>query len=225
MELVQDVISFILHLDAHLATLIAQYGLWTYAILTLIIFLETGIVVTPFLPGDSLLFAAGALSATTALDPVILFGLLTTAAVVGDAVNYWIGARVGTRLFDGRIKYLRQSHLELTHRFYEEYGARTIVIARFVPIVRTVAPFVAGCGAMTYRKFVFYNVAGAVLWVGLLVFGGYLFGNIRIVRDNFALVILAIIIVSLLPAAIEFVRARRRRPAPPQECPPRGQPS
>ena len=208
MELLQQIISFVLHIDVHLAAIVEQYGAWTYAVLTLIVFCETGLVVTPFLPGDSLLFATGALSANAALDIWLLFFLLTTAAIVGDAVNYWAGKYIGMKLFDGRIPYLKPEHLTRTHAFYEKYGGKTIVIARFVPIVRTVAPFVAGAGTMTYSKFFAYNVSGAILWVGSMLSAGYFFGNIPIVRENFGLVVIAIIILSILPAVIEVLKAK-----------------
>jgi membrane-associated protein len=208
MSFVRDIIDFILHIDVHLATIVSQYGGWTYGILFLIIFCETGLVVTPFLPGDSLLFATGALAAATDLNIIILFVLLTAAAILGDAVNYWVGKTVGEKLFDGRIRYLRREHLDRTHAFYEKYGGKTIVIARFVPIVRTFAPFVAGMGSMSYGKFAAYNVGGAILWIGSLLLAGFLFGNLPIVRDNFGLVIIAIIILSILPAVIEIVRGR-----------------
>ena len=209
MSFIREALDYILHLDAHLATLVAQFGTWTYAILFLIIFAETGLVVTPFLPGDSLLFATGALAAVTDLNVFILFVLLTIAAILGDAVNYWVGKNVGMRLFDGRIKYLKPEYLDRTHAFYEKYGGKTIVIARFVPIVRTFAPFVAGMGSMSYAKFATYNIAGGVLWIGSLLFAGYLFGNIPIVKDNFGLVIIGIIILSILPAVVELVKGRR----------------
>lgn len=208
MDLIRSAIDFILHIDVHLATIVSQYGAWTYAILFLIIFCETGLVVTPFLPGDSLLFATGALAAATDLDVIVLFVLLTIAAILGDAVNYWVGKTIGERLFDGRIRYLKREHLDRTHAFYEKYGGKTIVIARFVPIVRTFAPFVAGMGSMSYSKFAMYNVGGGILWIGSLLFAGYMFGNLPIVRDNFGLVIIAIIILSILPAIIEIVRGR-----------------
>ena len=201
-------VDFILHVDVHLASIVAEHGAWTYGVLAAIVFCETGLVVTPFLPGDSLLFATGALAATTMLDIRVLFALLAITAIVGDAVNYWTGAHIGTKLFDGRIPYLKQAHLDRTHAFYEKYGGKAIVVARFVPIVRTVAPFVAGCGRMTYARFALYNVLGAVLWTGVMLFGGYLFGNIPVVRDNFGLVVIAIIVVSLLPVAMQFVRPR-----------------
>ena len=208
MSFVRNAVDFILHIDVHLATIVSQYGGWTYGILFLIIFCETGLVVTPFLPGDSLLFATGALAAATDLNVIILFILLTAAAILGDAVNYWVGKTVGEKLFDGRIRYLRREHLDRTHAFYEKYGGKTIVIARFVPIVRTFAPFVAGMGSMSYAKFAAYNVIGGIVWIGSLLFAGFLFGNLPIVRDNFGLVIIAIIILSILPAVIEILRGR-----------------
>src|SRR5687768_759443 len=208
MSFIRDAIDFILHIDVHLATIVSQYGGWTYGILFLIIFCETGLVVTPILPGDSLLFATGALAAATDLNVIILFVLLSIAAILGDAVNYWVGKTVGEKLFDGRIRYLKREHLDRTHAFYEKYGGKTIVIARFVPIVRTFAPFVAGMGSMSYGKFAAYNVFGGILWIGSLLFAGFLFGNLPVVRDNFGLVIIAIIILSILPAVVEIVRGR-----------------
>jgi len=209
MDAILALVDFILHIDVHLASLIAEYGVWTYAILTLIIFCETGLVVTPFLPGDSLLFAAGALAVTTTLDVSVMFVLLTIAAIVGDAVNYAVGAWVGTKLFDGRIRYLKQEHLDRTHAFYEKYGGKAIVIARFVPIVRTVAPFVAGAGRMTYARFAAYNVGGAILWIGSMLGAGYFFGNIPIIKANFGLVVIAIIVISVMPAIYEAMRGRK----------------
>jgi membrane-associated protein len=201
----------VLHLDRHLSTVIQDYGVWTYVILFLIVFCETGLVVTPFLPGDSLLFAIGTFAAVGALDLGLVILLLSVAAVVGDAVNYAIGYRVGPRVFSSdRSRLLNRAHLERTRRFYERYGAKTIVIARFVPIVRTFAPFVAGIGRMRYGRVAAYNVAGGVGWVVILTLGGYLFGNIPVVRRNFSLVILAIIVLSILPAVIEVIRERRR---------------
>ena len=208
MDAILALVDFILHVDVHLASIVQEYGAWTYGVLTAIIFCETGLVVTPFLPGDSLLFATGALAATTELDMWVLFPLLTVAAIVGDAVNYWTGSRFGTKLFDGRIPYLKQAHLDRTHAFYEKYGGKAIVIARFVPIVRTVAPFVAGCGRMTYARFALYNVLGACLWIGSMLFGGFLFGNIPIVRENFGIVVIVIIAASLVPVVVEFLRPR-----------------
>ncbi|MDQ7842135.1 MAG: DedA family protein [Armatimonadota bacterium] len=211
-----ELIDFVLHLDRHLDAALTQYGTLTYALLFGIVFLETGVVVTPFLPGDSLLFAAGALAARGSLDPVLLLVLLTAAAILGDTVNYWIGALVGPRVFRAeRARLFRRDHLERAHRFYETYGGITVVLARFLPIFRTFVPFVAGIGRMTYHRFLTYNVAGGILWVSLFVVGGYYFGNLQVVRDNFTLVILAIILISLLPASLETLRhVRRARQAP-----------
>ncbi len=210
MEFIPRIIDFVLHLDKHLSTLIQTYGLWTYLILFLVIFLETGFVVTPFLPGDSLLFAAGTFAAAGALDILWLFILLSAAAVLGDTVNYWIGHFVGPKVFSKeKTRFFKKEYLDRTHRFYEKYGAETIIIARFVPIVRTFAPFVAGIGRMSYWKFISYNVIGGIGWVALFIFGGYFFGNIPFVRKNFSFVIIAIIIISVLPAAYEVLRHRR----------------
>jgi membrane-associated protein len=192
---------------------ISEYGTWTHLILFLIVFCETGLVVTPFLPGDSLLFAAGTFAALGALDLWMMVLLLIGAAILGDTVNYWVGAYIGPRAFGGNLRFLRQEYLDRTHAFYERHGGKTIILARFVPIIRTFAPFVAGVGAMTYPRFLTYNVVGAVLWVGLFVLGGYFFGNIPTVRENFTLVILAIIALSVLPIAVEAIRARWSRPA------------
>jgi membrane-associated protein len=213
MDLVHSVIDLFLHLDRHLGELISQYGIWTHLILFLVVFCETGLVVTPFLPGDSLLFAAGTFAALGALDLWLIVVLLIAAAIIGDTVNYWIGAYIGPRAFRGDIRYLRKEYLDRTHAFYEKHGGKTIILARFVPIIRTFAPFVAGVGAMSYPTFIMYNVVGAVLWVGIFVLGGYFFGNITVVRENFTLVILAIIAISVLPIAFEALRARRSRPA------------
>jgi len=213
MDLLPRLIDLFLHLDQHLGQLISQYGIWTHLILFLIVFCETGLVITPFLPGDSLLFAAGTFAALGALDLWLVMLLLIVAAIVGDTVNYWIGAYIGPRAFKGDIRFLRKEYLDRTHAFYEKHGGKTIIMARFVPIIRTFAPFVAGVGAMSYPKFITYNVVGAVLWVGLFVLGGYFFGNISVVRENFTLVILAIIAISVLPIVVEALRARRSRPA------------
>jgi membrane-associated protein len=192
---------------------ISQYGTWTHLILFLIVFAETGLVVTPFLPGDSLLFAAGTFAALGALDVRLVIFLLIIAAIIGDTVNYWVGAWVGPRAFSGRVRWLRKDYLDRTHAFYEKHGGKTIILARFVPIIRTFAPFVAGVGAMNYGQFLLYNVVGAVLWVGIFVLGGFFFGNIPVVRENFTIVILAIIAISVMPIAIEALRARRSEPA------------
>ena len=216
-------IDFIVHIDAHLLELAAQYGNWLYGILFLIVFAETGLVVTPFLPGDSLLFAAGALAATDGPtgEPILrlelMTGLLLAAAILGDAVNYAIGHYIGPRVFTATDetgwthKLLNRRHLAQAHAFFEKYGGKAVVFGRFVPIVRTFVPFVAGAGAMTYSTFAFYNVAGAVLWVGVCVGLGYLFGNVPIVNQNFSLVMLGIIVVSLLPAVYEVLKHRKSR--------------
>ena len=210
MDLLHRIVDLFLHLDQHLGQLISQYGTWTHLILFLVVFCETGLVVTPFLPGDSLLFAAGTFAALGSLDLWMIVLLLILAAILGDTVNYWIGAYVGPRAFSGDMRFLKKEYLDRTHAFYEKHGGKTIILARFVPIIRTFAPFVAGVGAMSYTKFITYNVVGAVLWVGLFVLAGYFFGNISVVRENFSLVILAIILLSVLPIAIEALRARRR---------------
>jgi len=213
MELIKQLIDFILHIDSHMAEIIRSYGVWTYAILFLIIFCETGFVVTPFLPGDSLLFACGALAASTgALDPALLIVLLSIAAIAGDTVNYWIGAYIGPKAFTKEdSRFFKKKYLIQTHEFYEKYGGKTIIIARFMPIVRTFAPFVAGIGKMTYPKFLAYNVIGGIVWIASFTLLGYFFGNIPIVKRNFTLVIIAIIILSILPSVIEVIRHRRRK--------------
>lgn len=213
MELIREFIDFFLHLDEHLSQLITRYGTGTHLILFLIVFCETGLVITPFLPGDSLLFAAGTFAALGALDLQLLIVLLTVAAIIGDTVNYWVGSYIGPRAFGGNVRFLKTEYLERTHAFYEKHGGKTIILARFIPIIRTFAPFVAGVGSMSYPKFLTYNVVGAVIWVGLFVLGGYFFGNIPTVRQNFTLVILAIIALSVLPIVIEALRSRRSRPA------------
>jgi membrane-associated protein len=213
MELLQSFLDLFLHLDQHLSRVIADYGVWTHLILFLIVFAETGLVITPFLPGDSLLFAAGTFAALGSLDLWLLVVLLIGAAILGDTVNYWVGAWVGPRAFGGNVRFLRKDYLDRTHAFYERHGGKTVILARFVPIIRTFAPFVAGVGAMSYSKFILYNVVGAVLWVGLFVPAGYFFGNIPAVRKNFTLVIFAIIAISVLPILLETLRARRSRPA------------
>jgi membrane-associated protein len=204
-------IDVFLHLDMYLATVIQQYGIWMYGILFVVVFLETGVVVTPFLPGDSLLFAAGALCARGELAVGWLFLLLFAAAVLGDTVNYSIGHLVGPRAFQGQNRFFKREHLTRTHQFYERHGGKTIVLARFIPIIRTFAPFVAGIGRMSYGRFVAYNILGGLLWTALFVFGGYYFGNQPVVKRNFTYVILAIIVISLLPLGIEFVQNYRRK--------------
>jgi membrane-associated protein len=210
MELILQLIDLFLHLDKYLGEVIRTYGLWTYLFLFIVIFIETGLVVTPFLPGDSLLFAAGTFAGLGDLNAALLFFLLSLAAVLGDTVNYWIGHFVGPRAFSGEIRFLKKEYLDRTHAFYEKHGGKTIILARFIPIIRTFAPFVAGVGAMTYSHFITYNVVGGVVWVGLFVFVGYFFGNLPIVQENFSLVIIAIILISVLPGVIEFLRERSR---------------
>ena len=206
-ELLTWAIDVILHLDKHLDVIIRTYGLWTHLLLFLIIFCETGLVVTPILPGDSLLFAAGTFAALGSLNLTGIVVSLSVAAVAGDTVNYWIGHLVGPKVFTQKTsRFFKKEYLDRTHQFYEKYGGKTIIIARFVPIIRTFAPLVAGIGSMTYVRFIAYNVVGGVGWIMILVLAGYFFGNVPIVRRNFSLVILAIIIISILPGAIEFVR-------------------
>ena len=212
MELLSALIDIVLHLDRHLVLLIQEYGSWIYLILFLIIFCETGLVVTPILPGDSLLFAAGAFAAIGSLDVNRLFVLLSIAAIAGDTVNYAIGSFVGPKIFSREdVRFLKKEHLARTHHFYEKYGAKTIILARFVPIIRTFAPFVAGIGSMTYWRFLSYNVVGGIAWIATFVVGGYYFGNLPIVSRNFTLIIMAIIVISVLPGVIEVVRQRYRR--------------
>ena len=203
-------IDLFLHLDEHLNDIFQQYGAWTYAILFLIVFCETGLVVTPFLPGDSLLFAVGALSAGGGLDIGVLFALLAVAAILGDTVNYWIGNTIGPRAFSGNVRFLKKEYLERTHLFYEKHGGKTIILARFMPIIRTFAPFVAGVGSMTYGRFFMYNIVGGIVWVAGFLFAGYFFGNIPAVKHNFTLVILGIIVVSVVPPIIEVLKHRRQ---------------
>ncbi len=217
-EFIQSLIDLFLHIDEHLAEIIAQYGTWTYALLFAIIFMETGLVVTPFLPGDSLLFAAGTFASEALGSPLnvwVLFVLLFAAAIIGDTVNYWIGNRFGLRLFNTSNvllnKVLKPEYLERTEKFYEKHGGKTIVLARFVPIVRTFAPFVAGIGSMSYRHFITYNVLGGFIWTSLFIFAGYFFGNTEFVKRNFEFVIIAIIAISVLPMVIEYVRDRMQK--------------
>jgi len=202
------IVDIFLHLDRHLGEFVQAHGSSTYGFLFAIIFLETGVVVTPFLPGDSLLFACGALAATGALDPALLFLLLTAAAVLGDTANYSIGKAIGPRAFSGTIRFLKHEHLMRTHAFYERHGGKTIFLARFVPIIRTFAPFVAGIGTMSYVRFLAYNVVGAAVWVGGCLLAGYAFGNIPVVKNNFSIVILAIVAVSMLPLVIGYFKKK-----------------
>ena len=211
MELIKDFIEIILHLDKHLFDIVSQYGTWTYVILFLIIFCETGLVVTPLLPGDSLLFAAGAIASLGALRSDVLFIILSIAAIAGDTVNYWIGHLIGPSVFQKEnSRIFKKEYLEKTHNFYEKYGNKTIILARFVPIVRTFAPFVAGIGRMTYGRFINYNIIGGIAWIAIFIFGGYYFGNIPIIKKNFTIVIFIIIIISIMPGVIEYLRHRYR---------------
>jgi membrane-associated protein len=214
------IVELFLHFDRHLADFVTQYGVWVYALLFAIIFAETGLVVTPFLPGDSLLFAAGALAATGILNLWLLLALLTVAAIIGDAVNYAAGNTVGPRVFTSidRTSFwqrlLNKDHLDRAHAFFERYGGKAIVLGRFVPIVRTFVPFVAGAGTMTYGTFAFYNISGGIIWVGSCTLAGYAFGNVPVIKENFSLVVLGIVAVSVVPVLVEFVRHHRRPSIP-----------
>lgn len=196
-------------MDKYLSVIIQDFGLWSYLILFVVIFIETGLVVTPFLPGDSLLFAAGAFAAAGAFNPLLLFALLATAAVLGDTANYWIGHAIGPRVFTGDIRFLKKEYLDKTQAFYEKYGGKTIFLARFIPIIRTFAPFVAGVGKMRYGYFISYNIIGGIVWTALCIFGGYFFGNLPFVKDNFSIVIMAIIVISVMPAVFEYIKGKR----------------
>jgi membrane-associated protein len=214
MQFINTLVDLFLHLDEHLGKIIATYDTWTYLLLFLVIFMETGLVIFPFLPGDSLLFAAGAFASPALGSPLniwVLLALLSLAAIVGDTVNYWIGHFIGPRAFSGNVRFLKRDYLDRTHAFFEKYGGKTIIIARFIPIVRTFAPFVAGVGSMGYGKFISFNILGGVLWVCLFTLAGYFFGNLPIVKDNFSLVVIAIIIISVLPAVYEILKARFQR--------------
>lgn len=211
MGVISFLVDILLNLDKHLDLVIRNYGIWTYAIFFLVIFLETGLVVTPFLPGDSLLFAAGTFASLGSLDLKWLMVVLSLAAIIGDTVNYWIGYVTGPRVFSkDRSRFLNKKYLDRTHQFYERYGGKTIILARFIPIIRTFAPFVAGMGMMTYSRFITYNIAGGIGWVVILVLGGYFFGNIPLVKQNFSVAIFTIILISILPGIIEFIRHRHR---------------
>lgn len=211
MEIVKQLIDIFLHLDEILGQIISQYGTLTYLLLFLVIFMETGLVVTPFLPGDSLIFAAGTFASPALGSPLniwVLWVLLCAAAILGDTVNYWIGHYIGPRAFSGEVRFLKKESLDRTHAFYEKHGGKTIIIARFIPIVRTFAPFVAGVGAMTYSHFISYNVIGGIAWVSIFLWLGYFFGHLPFVQDNFSMIVIAIILISVMPAVYEFVRAR-----------------
>ena len=212
-EFLRTAVDFVLHIDTHLNAIIAAYGTGTYLLLFLIIFCETGLVVTPFLPGDSLLFAAGTFAARGSLDPSLLIVLLAIAAIAGDNSNYWIGRYLGPRVFERDTKWINRKHLERAHAFYEKHGGKTILLARFMPIIRTFAPFVAGIGRMEYRRFLLFSVSGGLLWISSMTLAGYFFGNLPFVAENFSMVVYAIIAISLMPAIIEGVRAWRAKPA------------
>lgn len=207
--------EFILHLDEYLGQLVAAYGTFTYVVLFLIVFAETGLVVTPFLPGDSLLFAAGAIASLGSLNVGVTVFLLTIAAILGDTVNYWVGHYFGQKIVDNpKIKFINQEHIDKTEQFYKKYGGKTIILARFVPIVRTFAPFVAGVGSMDYKKFIIYNIAGGVLWVTLFTLLGYFFGNIPIIQENFHYAVFAIIGLSVVPMIYEYIQHKRNPDVP-----------
>ncbi|MEW6568169.1 MAG: DedA family protein [Chloroflexota bacterium] len=210
MDVIAGFVDLFLHLDEYLSVVITRYGTWTYAILFFVIFMETGFVVTPFLPGDSLLFAAGTFAALGALEISLLFLLLFGAAVLGDTINYWIGHAIGPRVFTMNSRWFKREYLERTHQFYERHGGKTIFLARFIPIIRTFAPFVAGVGEMTYGRFIAYNIVGGFVWTAGFLSLGYFFGNILFIRDHFSLVVVAIILISVAPMGIELISSRRR---------------
>lgn len=215
-DLIQQAIAFffdfVMHLDRHLAEIVAGYGAWVYVLLFMIVFCETGLVVTPFLPGDSLLFVAGTLAAVGNMDVWLLTGVLMVAAIIGDTVNYWVGHFLGPKVFHYEdSRFFKKKYLEKTHAFYEKHGGKTIIIARFIPIIRTFAPFVAGIGRMSYGRFIAYNVVGGVAWVLAFVFAGYFFGNIPFIKSNLSVVVVVIVILSIMPGVVEYVRHRRRK--------------
>lgn len=211
MSFITYIIDLFLHLDVHLAELVNTAGVWTFVLLFFVIFMETGFVITPFLPGDSLLFAAGSLAAleSSHLNVGIVYIVVTLAAVLGDTANYWVGHMVGPRVFTEKVRFLKKEYLDRTHDFYERHGRITIFLARFVPIIRTFAPFVAGIGNMSYIHFISYNIFGGICWTALFLFGGYFFGNIAFVKDHFSLVIVAIILISAIPAVSEVIKSRK----------------
>jgi membrane-associated protein len=209
-NLINWFIDFVLHMDRHLPQIVSDIGPWIYVVLFVIIFIETGLVVTPFLPGDSLLFAAGAVAATTSMNIWVLLILMAIAAVLGDTANYWIGHYLGPKVFSQNSRWFKREYLERTHAFYEKHGGKTILLARFIPIIRTFAPFVAGIGRMSYGYFISYNLFGGILWTSLFLGAGYFFGNLAFVKNNFSLVIIAIILISLLPPVIEYFKGRSK---------------
>jgi membrane-associated protein len=209
MDFILKIFDFLLHIDTYLADIIQRYGTWTLAFLFIVVFMETGFVVTPFLPGDSLIFAASTFAARGSLNPWIMFILLSIAAVTGDTVNYWIGHRIGARAYTGEVKWIKKEYMDRTHAFFEKHGGKTIFLARFVPIIRTFAPFVAGVSQMSYGFFIRWNVIGGITWVATFTLLGYFFGNIPFVQKNFELVIIASVVISFIPAVVEWVKARR----------------
>lgn len=211
MEILKLLLDFFLHIDKNLALVTSQYGVLTYVILFMVIFMETGFVVTPFLPGDSLLFAAGALAAMGDFNILLLYGLMLLAAIGGDTVNYWLGSFLGREMFDGRSRLFKKAHLDQAEKFYEKHGGKAIVLARFVPIVRTFAPFVAGVSKMHYGKFISYNIVGGFAWVSLFLFSGFWFGNIPFMKENFHYVVLIIVLISVVPIVLEVVKAVRAK--------------
>ncbi len=217
MDFIMQIVDFILHVDKYLDMIIAAVGNWTYVVLFIIVFIETGLVVTPFLPGDSLLFAAGAFAARGAFDVILLYALMAVAAVLGDTANYWIGHFIGPRVFTTKSRLFKKEYLDRTQAFYEKHGGKTIFLARFIPIIRTFAPFVAGVGKMTYGHFITYNIVGGIVWTAVFIFGGYFFGNLPFVEKNFSLVIIAIIVISVLPAVYEAIKTRRQPAKPTAE--------
>jgi membrane-associated protein len=213
MQLILKIIDFVLHIDTYLSDIISRYGAWTYALLFFVVFMETGFVVTPFLPGDSLIFAASTFAARGDLNPWMIFILLSLAAIAGDTANYWIGHAIGARAYTGEIKWIKQEYMQRTHTFFEKYGGTAIFLARFVPIIRTFTPFVAGVSKMSYRFFITWNVIGGMCWVAVFTTLGYFFGNIPFVQKNFELVIIAIILISLVPAVLEALKFRKKEAA------------
>ena len=214
MDWILKIVDFVLHVDTYLTDIITRYGGWTYGLLFFVIFMETGFVVTPFLPGDSLIFAAATFAARGSLNVWLIFFLLSIAAVAGDTANYWIGHAIGARAYTGEVKWIKQEYMARTHAFFEKHGGKTIFLARFVPIIRTFAPFIAGVSEMSYGHFITWNLVGGVSWVATFTLLGYFFGNIPFVQDNFELVIIAIILISLIPAVVEGIKARKEMKAP-----------
>ncbi|HEX7556988.1 MAG TPA: DedA family protein [Leptolinea sp.] len=223
MDYVKLAIDFVLHMDKYLSVIIQNFGIWSYLLLFVVIFIETGLVVTPFLPGDSLLFAAGAFAAAGAFNPVLLFILMALAAVLGDTANYWIGHSIGPRVFTENNRFFKKEYLDKTQAFYEKYGGKTIFLARFIPIIRTFAPFVAGVGKMRYGYFISYNIIGGIVWTAIFVFGGFFFGNLPFVQENFSIVIIAIVIISVLPAVWEYFKSKRDEKAAAKAIEPAGE--